>query len=377
MCKQQERSQARAATRSAVGTCSGSARPQVGRKLASSQLDRPTHQAAHGRGRDSQKRIFEPFHAKCVPKAENLKATIVEESPCDSSNATTMMLRNIPNKYTQNTMIEEINSMGFAGTYDFFYLPMDVHNRGNVGYAFMNFTLPADARRFQVDFKEHRFRQHQSRKIGSVSVAYVQGLSANLGHFANRAVVHARNDQYRPVVFKDGVRVDFEQAVAEAVGSPESRTACGSPATSSAPRSEREELEEAVRNQLKTMSRQNSAGSATTSTSLPPPPPGFEGIWAAPAAVTLARQQSAPASFPDGTARVVWSSAGAPQASSSALRPASADNSPSLSFADGPAYVPLPSIPSASKLFSGLDLNDLECEDGFTATWRCSGVALA
>ena len=52
------------------------------------------------------------------------------------------MLRNIPNRYSQVSLLEEIDQEGFKGTYDFFYLPMDTQNRTNVGYAFINFMTP-------------------------------------------------------------------------------------------------------------------------------------------------------------------------------------------------------------------------------------------
>ena len=55
---------------------------------------------------------------------------------------TTVMLRNIPNRYSQVSLLEEIDQEGFKGTYDFFYLPMDTQNRTNVGYAFINFMTP-------------------------------------------------------------------------------------------------------------------------------------------------------------------------------------------------------------------------------------------
>mmetsp|Transcript_75734 Transcript_75734/g.216874 ORF Transcript_75734/g.216874 Transcript_75734/m.216874 type:complete len:373 (+) Transcript_75734:81-1199(+) len=161
------------------------------------------------------RRTFTPYHSQSVPKTENLQANLMGR-PAANQATTTLMLRNIPNKYTQNSLMEEIDSCGFTGTYDFFYLPMDVQNRSNVGYAFVNFEHPADAERFHGVFGEHRFQKIQSRKVSSVCYGHVQGLDENLKHFENRAVTHSRNDEYRPVVLKGGERVDFEVAVAEA-----------------------------------------------------------------------------------------------------------------------------------------------------------------
>merc|ERR1719356_2010318 len=161
------------------------------------------------------KKNFQPYHATSVPKSENLEAH-ANERAAKGVAVTTMMLRNIPNKYTQNTLMQEINDFGYAGTYNFFYLPMDVHNRSNVGYAFINSEQPEAADRFHRSFADHRFQRFHSRKIGGVCVAHVQGLDANLRHFENRAVTQARNDQYRPVVLQGSVRVDFEEAVTQA-----------------------------------------------------------------------------------------------------------------------------------------------------------------
>jgi hypothetical protein len=56
---------------------------------------------------------------------------------------TTVMIKNIPNKYTEEMLIERIVQglgKGQGHDYDFFYLPIDAKNHCNVGYAFINFV---------------------------------------------------------------------------------------------------------------------------------------------------------------------------------------------------------------------------------------------
>ena len=54
---------------------------------------------------------------------------------------TTLMIRNIPNKYTQDMLLEFLDQE-HKGRYDFIYLPIDFKNKCNVGYAFINFIDP-------------------------------------------------------------------------------------------------------------------------------------------------------------------------------------------------------------------------------------------
>eukprot|EP00249_Psilotum_nudum_P023302 c28822_g2_i4 orf=1188-3749(-) len=54
---------------------------------------------------------------------------------------TTLMIKNIPNKYNSTMLLAAIDE-NHRGTYDFFYLPIDFKNKCNVGYAFINLTSP-------------------------------------------------------------------------------------------------------------------------------------------------------------------------------------------------------------------------------------------
>ncbi|KAF5738294.1 RNA-binding protein putative isoform 1 [Tripterygium wilfordii] len=54
---------------------------------------------------------------------------------------TTLMIKNIPNKYTSKMLLAAIDE-NHKGTYDFLYLPIDFKNKCNVGYAFINMLTP-------------------------------------------------------------------------------------------------------------------------------------------------------------------------------------------------------------------------------------------
>jgi len=122
---------------------------------------------------------------------------------------TTLMLRNIPNRYTQAELISELEHLGFgSGSFDFFYLPVDKGTSSNVGYAFVNFVEESCAEKCLVVFQGHKFQKHRrsSGKTAAVSPAHIQGLEANLKHYENTAVNAAKNRQHRPVVIASMTR---------------------------------------------------------------------------------------------------------------------------------------------------------------------------
>jgi len=49
-------------------------------------------------------------------------------APAGNDARTTLMIKNIPNKYTQKMLLATIDEH-FRGTYDFFYLPIDFKNK--------------------------------------------------------------------------------------------------------------------------------------------------------------------------------------------------------------------------------------------------------
>merc|ERR1719399_1979272 len=71
--------------------------------------------------------------------------------------ATTIMIRNIPPSYNEQMLRQEIHDMGFADSYDFFFLPLDGNE--HCGCAFINFSASHVAWAFQRIFTNYRFKQ--------------------------------------------------------------------------------------------------------------------------------------------------------------------------------------------------------------------------
>lgn len=112
---------------------------------------------------------------------------------------TTFMIRNIPNKYTQQ-MIKDLLDESHQGTYDFLYLRMDFKNRCNVGYAFVNFIDPRSAVSFALRICGKRWTKFNSEKICSLSYANIQGKEALIAKFRDSQVM-LEDPSYRPKIF--------------------------------------------------------------------------------------------------------------------------------------------------------------------------------
>ncbi|CAK0796057.1 unnamed protein product [Prorocentrum cordatum] len=97
----------------------------------------------------------------------------------------TVMVRQIPRRFTQLMFLKEVNCSGFEGLFDFLYLPYDLKKGINVGYGFLNFITPHHAQEFRRAF-DGSFLDKQIRcraKPVRVHPASVQGYEANYRHF--------------------------------------------------------------------------------------------------------------------------------------------------------------------------------------------------
>lgn len=114
---------------------------------------------------------------------------------------TSLMVRNIPNKYTQQMLLAEFADNGHGpGKIDFFYLPIDFKNKCNRGYAFVNFVDFKDIIPFHRQYFGQHWRVFNSDKICDITYARIQGKASMLKRFENSALME-KDEEYKPLVF--------------------------------------------------------------------------------------------------------------------------------------------------------------------------------
>eukprot|EP00435_Cladocopium_sp_Y103_P040227 s2780_g10.t3 len=148
-----------------------------------------------------------PAGVKRVGKVEPKEAPFVP----DPEGRTTVMLRNLPNNYTRDMLLELIDSLGFRGQYDFLYLPIDFQTQACLGYAFVNLVDSGVVPAFWRAFDGFSNWSLPSRKVCYISWSGPhQGLEAHIDRYRNSPVMHPDvGDECKPLIFKDGVRVMF------------------------------------------------------------------------------------------------------------------------------------------------------------------------
>jgi hypothetical protein len=124
---------------------------------------------------------------------------------------TTVMLRNLPNNYTQAMIFDLLDAEGFAGSYDFLYLPIDFRTHSALGYAFVNLVSSEEAERLKQRFQGFTEWSLPSSKVCSAAWSQPhQGLDAHIERYRNSPLMHESvPDEYRPALFRDGVRCVF------------------------------------------------------------------------------------------------------------------------------------------------------------------------
>ena len=87
---------------------------------------------------------------------------------------TTLIIRNIPNKYTIALLLKELN-INFENKFDIVYLPQDYINNSNLGFGFINFVNPLHLVLFYEEFINKKWNFFNSKKRCNLAYSKYQG----------------------------------------------------------------------------------------------------------------------------------------------------------------------------------------------------------
>lgn len=140
-----------------------------------------------------------------LPSAPPAKRKKIQSQQDVVEDITTLMVRHLPCKLTFQELTDTLEHHGFSkDTYDFLYLPQDLINNTNRGYAFINMcplSSPSDnssralVGKFRSTFCRYQFHK-KSSKMAHVVNAHLQGFQSLYDHFHRTVVKKHKNCIY-------------------------------------------------------------------------------------------------------------------------------------------------------------------------------------
>jgi len=136
---------------------------------------------------------------------------VVEAPRSLTEQRTSVMLRNLPRGYTLRMLLDLLDSRGFAGCYDFAYLPVNFETMICLSHAFVNMVSPKDAERLREElegFSDWAFASDNVCQV--VWNDKHQGLTALVDRYRNSPVMHPdMPEECKPILLSGGRRIRF------------------------------------------------------------------------------------------------------------------------------------------------------------------------
>lgn len=149
----------------------------------------------------------EPFAVKLQQRSSS-SPPLFRRQEEEAAAMTTVMVRNVPTRFTAVGFFKVLDSAGFANTYSFFYLPMDFRSGKNMGYCFIDFATPEIAHSFTKAFDGTRLDgsiRTWSRKVLRVTLSSRQGLKNNVALFKDSELLYSTSlPLFKPFVRLNG-----------------------------------------------------------------------------------------------------------------------------------------------------------------------------
>jgi len=177
---------------------------------------------SHANSRPSITSITNCDLSRSISPVSRPKANVAKQSPhrneyhkggplVQPEDYTTLMLRNLPNNYTREMLVDLLEAEGFRRCFDFLYVPIDFEKCSGLGYAFVNFVAHEDAVRAMNVLENFDDWKVPSQKVLRLSWSLpLQGWAANVARYRNGVVMHPEVPQrFKPMVFEDGCMVNF------------------------------------------------------------------------------------------------------------------------------------------------------------------------
>jgi len=194
-----------------VQTCQ---RPQTGSTLqvADIPVTRPPENFTMGCNLAYEEQVCLLEHTQ--PQGSHAQSPLDSSTGPDSSpiapGLTTLIIRNVPARYTKEMLIREWPA---DGAYDFLYLPFNFKQKRTAGFAFLNFTSHEAAVAFHRQWHGKPLRDHGTAKNLNISAADVQGLEENVRHLFASNISRVKNIKFLPSVFNGIQEVPFAEVL--------------------------------------------------------------------------------------------------------------------------------------------------------------------
>ena len=127
---------------------------------------------------------------------------------------TSIMIKNIPNKFTGELLLNIINQ-NFKNAYNIFILPADNNKNKNYGYAFINFVSSYFIPYFYSLFDGKMWSKTNSKKICEITYSKIQGRKNLMTHYPGKIVYHNENLKYnseQKYIIPNEYKILFNQA---------------------------------------------------------------------------------------------------------------------------------------------------------------------
>ena len=114
---------------------------------------------------------------------------------------TTLMIKNIPNAFSRETILANIDRC-CRNKYDFFYLPIDQKTNCNLGYGYINMIDLDSVCTMYREFHGKRWSNTRSVKVCTICYGRLQSGNENLVEYCSDWSVMTSDEKYHPLFFK-------------------------------------------------------------------------------------------------------------------------------------------------------------------------------